>query len=229
MKSRFFESTLFFTLLIIMLMVPVIAADATHEREDIVDPKTKSQIDSITNDFSSTNNPEHQKSLQSKLEILQYQISIKAEAHNISHQKPTDICMTIPKNLTFVETRATGILPGSPGPFSSQILRVENQWQELINDYWFHLYAGSSGLDPKKGGVILWIEDVDSGGFFEDPNPEGPLTIVNSHGTRLELITPTGNLRYFDILSQQFIADLEVDLKEVNLPPPILFDPCTND
>jgi len=117
-------------------MITVITADATHQSEDVIDLKTKSQIDSITNEFSNTKDPEHQKSLQSKLDILRYQTLIQTEAKNNSPQKPTDICMKIPKNLSFVETRAIGILPGSPGPFSSQILRVENQWQEYIDNYW---------------------------------------------------------------------------------------------
>jgi len=221
-------SALFFTL-IIVLMLTFFVVNANRFNDNIFDTQTKNQIESLQKELERVNDPEHQNSLQAKLNTLQYQAEIQATGQKMAPEKPADICSSMPKSTFMEEVRPTGILPGAPGPFSSQVLQVENQWQDQVNGYWMHLYAGVSGLDSSLGGVILWIEDVDSGGFFPDPEPEGALTIVSVYGTRLELMTSKGNTRYFDILAQQFIADLTSEVTAVKLPAPYVFDPCEQD
>jgi len=221
-------SALCFTI-IIVLMLTFFVVNASRFEENIFDGQTKNQIESLQKELERVNDPEHQNNLQAKLNTLQYQAEIQATGQKIAPEKPADICASMPKSTFVEEVRPTGILPGAPGPFSSQVLNVENQWQDQENGYWMHLYAGVSGLDSNQGGVILWIEDVESGGFFPDPEPEGTLTLVAVHGTRLELMTSEGNTRYFDILAQQFIPDLKSEVTAVELPASYVFDPCGQD
>jgi len=227
-KNLLRTSALFFTI-IIVLMLTFFVVSASRFEENTFDGQTKNQIESLQKELERVNDPEHQNSLQAKLNTLQYQAEIQATGQKMAPKKPADICSSMPKSSFVEEVRPTGILPGAPGPFSSQVLKVENQWQDQVNGYWMHLYAGVSGLDSSQGGVVLWIEDVESGGFFPDPEPEGALTIVSLHGTRLELLSSEGNTRYFDVLAQQFIPDLKSEITVVELPASYVFDPCGQD
>ena len=227
-KNLLRTSALFFTI-IIVLMLTFFVVSASRYEESTFDGQTKNQIESLQIELERVNDPEHQNSLQAKLNTLQYQAEIQATGQKMAPEKPADICSSMPKSTFEEEVRPIGILPGASGPFSSQVLQVENQWQDQVNGYWMHLYAGVSGLDSNQGGVILWIEDVESGGFFPDPEPEGALTIVSVYGPRLELLTSEGNTRYFDILAQQFIPDLKSDVSVVELPASYVFDPCGQD
>lgn len=229
MKNKLLRTSALFFTIIIVLMLTFFVVNANRFDENILDTQTINQMESLQNELEIVSDPEHQISLQAKINTLQYQADLQTTGQKMAPEKPADICASIPKSTFVEEVRPTGILPGAPGPFSSQVLRVENQWQDQLNGYWMHLYAGVSGLDSNQGGVILWIEDVESGGFFSDPEPEGALTIVSVHGTRLELQTSEGNTRYFDILAQQFIPDLKSKLSVVELPASYVFDPCAQD
>jgi hypothetical protein len=229
MRKNFLRtSVLIFTVIIVWLLTFMVV-NADRFDENILDTQTTNQMMSIQNELDIVSDPEHQNSLQAKLNTLQYQADIQATGQKMAPEKPADICASMPKSTFVEEVRPTGILPGAPGPFSSQVLKVENQWQDQLNGYWMNLYAGVSGLDSNQGGVILWIEDVESGGFFSDPEPEGALTILSVHGTRLELLTSEGTTRYFDILAQQFIPDLKSEVNVVELPASYVFDPCGQD
>jgi hypothetical protein len=229
MKNILLRTSALFLTIIIVLMLTFFVVSASRFEENTFDGQTKNQIESLQKELERVNDPEHQNNLQAKLNTLQYQAEIQATGQKIAPDKPTNICSSMPKSTFVEEVGPTGILPGAPGPFSSQVLQVENQWQDQVNGYWMHLYAGVSGLDSSQGGLILWIEDVDSGGFFPDPEPDGALTIVSVHGTRLELLTSEGNTRYFDILAQQFIPDLTFEVSVVGLPASNVFDPCAQD
>lgn len=229
MKKNFLRTSALFLAIIIFLMLTFFVVNANRFDENSLDSQTKNQIESLQKELDIVSDPEQQNSLQAKLNALQYQAEIQATGQKIAPEKPADICSSTPKSTFVEEVRPTGILPGAPGPFSSQVLQVENQWQNQVNGYWMHLYAGVSGLDSNQGGVILWIEDVESGGYFADPEPEGALKIIAMHGTRLELLTSEGNTRYFDILAQQFIPDLKSEVSVVELPASYVFDPCGQD
>jgi hypothetical protein len=212
--------------IIIVLMSTVFVANARNVTNEVIDPQIKNQLDALSIELESISDLEQQKSLQEKMNILQYQEEVRVAAKENPPQKPTNICAAMPKSSSPEGVRPTGILPGAPGPFSSQILQVENQWQEQIEGYWMHVYAGISGLDDNLGGVMLWIEDVESGGFFADPQPDGALRIISAVGSRLELQSVSGNFRYFDVLAQQFVTDMTTEVTKVDLPAPFAFDIC---
>jgi hypothetical protein len=225
-NQKIYRTIIFLLGIIILLMSTVFVANARNGANDIIDPQTKNLLDALSIELESISDLDQQKSLQEKMNILQYQAEVRVAAQENPPQKPTNICAAMPKSSIPEGDRPTGILPGSPGPFSSQILKVENQWQEQIDGYWMHVYAGISGLDDNLGGLMLWIEDVESGGFFADPQPDGALKIISVVGSRLELQSESGSLRYFDVLAQQFVSDMKTEVTKVELPAQIVFDPC---
>jgi len=64
--------------------------------------------------------------------------------------------------------------------------------------------------------------------YFFDPTPAGTLEIVSENNLRLELKTGSGDIRFFDIPSMQFISSADTVVKSIILPPtPTPFiDPC---
>ncbi|PKO12619.1 MAG: hypothetical protein CVU39_23325 [Chloroflexi bacterium HGW-Chloroflexi-10] len=192
---------------------------------------TSDQMNALSAALSQVSSPDMQKSLQEKINGLEYQEAVRASGIANPAPKAKSYCEGAPqaKESDLLEnTRIQGILDASQGPFSSQMLRASNQWQGIFNAYWFHVYAGSSGEETNNGAVIIWIEDLNQLQFIPDPNPDGALTITAEHGTRLELTTANGYTRYFDIPAQQFVSDIATQLQAIDLPPipTPLFDPC---
>ncbi len=228
MKKRFY----FQFLLILLALGGLLVLSRQHAAGQLsVQPtpgmSAADQINQLSALLSDTDDATSQQQLEAKLKSLHVAQEMQARAQAQPVEKPASACAVRPQTKAADEARPTGILGQGTGPFPSETLMVENQWQDQINGYWFHIYAGYQNLDPQQGGLLLWIEETHLGGFFADEVADGAFTITAVHpGYVMELTTAHGNLRYFDILAQQFVDSSTAKLPALDLPAKPAFDPC---
>lgn len=92
-------------------------------------------------------------------------------------------------------------------------LVFENGWRQVIDGEYVAVLAGARAkpetIEPTRQGVILvQVIDAKTWGHtffsFESPIP-GPLRIVNVHGHRLTVTSPSGETAVFDVDARRFL------------------------
>lgn len=92
-------------------------------------------------------------------------------------------------------------------------LVLQNGWRQIIDGEYVAVFAGARAkpetIEPTRQGIIL-VDVIDPKSwrhtffFVESPIP-GPVKIVNVHGHRLTVASPSGETAIFDVDARRFL------------------------
>jgi hypothetical protein len=107
--------------------------------------------------------------------------------------------------------RPTGIIEGDEGGVDPFLLRlgysIQNAWwQDLGNNTWVGVYAGTHTDDPTQGLVVVVSLPHDV--VYTTTVKAGSLRIVAEANFRLTLLSTDGTTFYFDVPGRQFVDSL---------------------
>lgn len=192
-------------LIVIAGCVGGISAIALSTRSDSTSFESE-QIRELEEILAHTTDPEMRKVLEEKITMLQSESIDEAIAISTSVEKPDDPCAQRPPISSSPDSeRRIGIFEG-PSPFRSTDIVVINQWQDKVNGFWTHVYAGSLFGNEKQGIIVVSVEGMNLGGRYLTPDQVGAVKIVSVTGYRLELAAENGKVFYFDVPAQAFAS-----------------------
>lgn len=101
-----------------------------------------------------------------------------------------------------------GVFDTREAPIPSGVITVTSMWGQTDGDVYYSVYAGTSGVDPKQGLLVVRTYAV-TGEFrgtasYPAPAGTGPLRIVAATGHRLRMTTGAGAALVFDVDTRRF-------------------------
>src|SRR6266511_311708 len=106
-----------------------------------------------------------------------------------------------------------GIIDSGEGPFSPDKFTMQNQWQGVISDTLYDVYAGAYTSDPSQGVALVARLDgwpspspgTSSSDLYPAPSGAGSLEIVGVNGTEhLTMDSASGSEFDFDVVTGAF-------------------------
>jgi len=220
-------------IVILILLSGIIQINTTDVGANVTTistPVTVSEIQAnqLQEALSNERDPETIKDLQEKLEPVEKMLKLQAAAQNQPTLSLQEICDNRILEVSSKAIPEMGIFPVREEFLASQNLKINNIFRGLYQNQIVEVYAGHQYPDSQKGLVIVSIESLGIYEYFYDPTPAGTLEIVSENNLRLELNSGSGEIRFFDIPSMQFVSSADTVIKSIVLPPtPTPFiDPC---
>jgi hypothetical protein len=203
------------TKLWLLLLVIVVSAFIIWISVDTLSARsnTKSydsqELRELERELAQTTDPEARQLIEAKIAILQKLLDEQNLAVSTYVAKPDDPCEQRPDDPENPDAqRRIGIFEG-PTPFRSTDIVLNNQWQEKINGFWVHVYAGSLFDNRDQGVIIVSVEGMKMGGRYLTPSQSGMVKITSASGYRLILETEDGTVYYFDVPAQAFVESMD--------------------
>lgn len=234
-NRRFFTLMAIGTILLLLILVPkdqLVGAEnpGIETAQDNVNQSLLSELD---NNMLAAKSLDGQKSLENKIQALEYKHQVQSEAQQQPQKSLEEICRSIAtENLSTAkqadEQKPKGIFELEQGFLGDQGYLTTNMWRGEYSGYETEVYAGALFSDQQQGILILKIPALDFLKVFSDPNPSGSLTITAVDNNQIQLASSAGNITSFSLPAQQFTTDLTKSMSVVDLPPlptPIA-DPC---
>jgi hypothetical protein len=106
----------------------------------------------------------------------------------------------------------TGIFEGGGATFRPNMAVMLNRWHGIVNGVPTIVFAGSPTNDPEQGVVFIMRMSGErksvSWSSYPTPVRSGPVRILSAEGYRLILSTEAGDILYFDVPGDRFVASL---------------------
>ncbi|MHB8133698.1 MAG: hypothetical protein ACYDH1_05655 [Anaerolineaceae bacterium] len=224
---------LWLPIIILILLTGIIqinTSDVGANATVITTPVTVSEIQAhqLQDALANESDPDTVKALQEKLEPVEKMLKLQATAQSLPTPSLKEICENRILEISPKTIPEMGIFAVREDFLATQNLKINNIFRGLYQDQIVEVYAGHEYPDDQKGLIIVSIESLGVYEYFFDPTPAGTLEIVSEDNLRLELKTGSGDIRFFDIPSLQFISSADTVVKSIILPPtPTPFiDPC---
>ncbi|PKN87760.1 MAG: hypothetical protein CVU46_03485 [Chloroflexi bacterium HGW-Chloroflexi-8] len=224
---------LWLPIIILILLTGIIqinTSDVGANATVITTPVTVSEIQAhqLQDALAKESDPDTVKALQEKLEPVEKMLKLQATAQSLPTPSLKEICENRILEISPKTIPEMGIFAVREDFLATQNLKINNIFRGLYQDQIVEIYAGHEYPDDQKGLIIVSIESLGVYEYFFDPTPAGTLEIVSENNLRLELKTGSGDIRFFDIPSMQFISSADTVVKSIILPPtPTPFiDPC---
>ena len=224
---------LWLPIIILILLTGIIqinTSDVGANATVITTPVTVSEIQAhqLQDALANESDPDTVKALQEKLEPVEKMLKLQATAQSLPTPSLKEICENRILEISPKTIPEMGIFAVREDFLATQNLKINNIFRGLYQDQIVEIYAGHEYPDDQKGLIIVSIESLGVYEYFFDPTPAGTLEIVSENNLRLELKTGSGDIRFFDIPSLQFISSADTVVKSIILPPtPTPFiDPC---
>jgi len=199
------SQTLLWVLLITVTGSLILLVGSSLIGKNKVFPSTQSSLENQTIDqaieeirstLSKTADPQTRKGLEEKLRILEQE----------KNKPPLEGWEPPPRPRGIVDYVEYG------APFRPSEVIVKNKWQDMLNEKWVDVYAGSLPDDRAQGIVIILIEPGEPeggfipGGWYRTPTKSGAVTIVSAIGTLLTLKAENGDQFLFDVAARKFVS-----------------------
>jgi len=215
-------------LLLGTIQIDTIDVGASTSIESTPETVSEIQANQLQDALVNESDPETIKALQEKLEPVEKMLKLQATAQTLPTLSLQEICANRIMEVSPKAIPEMGIFTVREEFLATQNLKINNLFRGLDQNQIVEVYAGHQYPDDQKGLVIVSIESLGVYQYYFDPTPAGTLEIVSENNLRLELKTSSGETRYFDIPSMQFVSSADIVIKSITLPPtPTPFiDPC---
>lgn len=234
-NRRFFTLMIIGTILLLLILLPqdqLVGAEKPFS-EGAPDPLTDNVLSALNDFANDSKSVDGQKSLENKIQALEYRQQVQAEANQQPQKSLEEICKSIAvQNLSTVKQadaqEPVGILELEEDFLGDRGYLTTNMWRGEFSGYKTEVYVGSLLSNPDQGILMMNIPILDFLKVFSDPNPSGALSITAVEGDQLQLTSSNGTLLNFNLPAQQFVSDMSKSMAVADLPllPTPVVDPC---
>jgi hypothetical protein len=153
-------------------------------------------------------NPQRRQSIEDKLAYAE------GQATEASFPLPTkDPNKTMGPILVTDGPFPMGIFEGQGQEYKRSVAQINNRWQGIVDGEYVTIQAGALAKDPEQGVLFIWRtyagREHHRVAMYLTPEKAGSIRTVDVQANRLILNTEDGQVFYFDMPGERFVASLE--------------------
>ena len=195
------------TLIFLGFLTRQLVASQSSFNQPLPDPFIQ-DIQALEQEQKEDLNPEERKSLDDKLNMLYAQSTQRAIGIQQLTDLPAEFETKPVPTLILSEKRMTGIIENPSIPFSTMDYLIENAWQDLIDQKYVLIFAGTPTSNQEQGVLLIFTESPHGFQIVSVPEKTGSIRVVDVKGFQLVLQSGAGDTYYFDVQGRMFITKL---------------------